>query len=165
MNTGVWKMYGKSTINAPASEVWKVVRDICAYDKWNAYTSNFRTPSGTSDVKVDDMITLAYRPEPVGKLMDVPCQIIEVNDKDMRIRWRGLLVPAFFLLAEKTQRVTQLEDGKCLYEIFETQGRAMAYVTKWMLEEKLNIMTQGIADALKTYIEGSQGGRTEAAEQ
>lgn len=160
-------MYGKSTINASPSQVWKVIRDIAAYDKWNPYTLNIRTPSGTSDVKVGDMITLAYRPEPAGKLMDVPCRIIEVNDEEMRLRWQGCAmgIPAFLLLPEKTQRITQLEDGKCLYEIFETQGRALAYVTKWMLEKQLNTMTQGIADSLKAYVEGSQREQTEAVGQ
>lgn len=102
------------------------------------------------------MITLAYRPEPVGKLQDVPCRILEINDKEMRLCWRGCpdYIPYFMLLPEKVQRVTSLPDGQCLYEVFETQGRPLAYLIKWLLGEQLSAYARGMSKGLKEYVEG-----------
>lgn len=107
------------------------------------------------------MITLAFRPEPTGKLMDVPCQIIEINGEEMRLSWRGRAfhLPKWLLLPEKIQRVTKLEGGQCLYEVYETQGGPWAYLVKWFLGEKLDGMSKGMASGLKEYVEGLQEGQ------
>lgn len=101
------------------------------------------------------MIVLAYRPEPVGNLMDVKCKILEVNDEQMRLCWRGCpsYVPQFLLLPEKIQRITTLENGQCLFEVYETQGGPAAYLVKWLLGAKLSGYAQGMAKGLKDYIE------------
>lgn len=104
------------------------------------------------------MITLAWRVEPTGKLDDVPCKVLVVNDEEMQVTWRGCphYVPFFLLLPEKVHRVTRLEGGKCLFEGYETQGRPLAYVIKWFLGEKLHAYAQRMAKELKNYVEGLQ---------
>lgn len=154
----MWTFYGASTINAPPEKIWEAIKDFQSYHKWNAYTPTIKTPSGTNAISTNDMITLAYRPEPTGKLMDVPCKIIDVNNEQMELSWRGCAfsIPQFLLLPEKIQRVTRLEGGECLYEVFETQGGVLAYLTKWVLGEKLSAMSRGMAKGLKEYVEGLQ---------
>ena len=104
------------------------------------------------------MITLAYRAEPKGDTMDVPCEIIDVNNEQMRICWRGRPggIPTFIFLGEKVNRITRKGDNQCVYEVFETQGGPMAYLVQWMMGQKLSAMSQGIADGLKEYMGGSQ---------
>lgn len=157
-STGVWTFYGSSTINAPAEQIWSIIQDFASYEKWNAYTPTIKTPSGTNLIRIDDMITLAYRPEPTGKLMDVPCKILEINNEEMRLCWRGCAfhLPKFLLLPEKIQRVTKLDNGQCLYEVFETQGGMLAYLIRWLLGEQLSAMSRGMAKGLKEYAEGLQ---------
>ena len=104
------------------------------------------------------MIQLQYRPEPTGKLMAVPCQVLEVNVSEKRICWRGraLGIPQVLLNPEKVQSVTELhgaDEGKCLYEVWETQGGPLAYAVKWTLGEKLSAMSRGMAEGLRAYLE------------
>lgn len=154
----MFTFYGSSTIKAPPEQIWSAIKDFSSYEKWNAYTPTIKTPDGTNAINVGDMITLSYRPEPTGSLMDVPCKILDINDKDMELWWRGCThyIPHFMLLPEKCQRVTELEDGNCLYEVYETQGRILAYLVKWFLGEKLSAMSRGMAKGLKEYVEGQQ---------
>lgn len=154
---GVWTFYGSATIDAPAQQVWDALKDFQSYSKWNSYMSRIGTPSGDNNIAVGDMITLAYRPEPKGDTMDVPCEIIEVNDEQMRLCWRGRSnrIPLSILLGEKVHRITKKGGNQCVLEVFETQSGPMAYVIKWTLGQKLSAMSEGIADGLKEHIEAS----------
>lgn len=153
---GVWTFYGSATIHAPAKVVYSALRDFQSYPQWNKYTPTITTATKTNSVQVGDMITLAYRPEPTGDTMDVPCKIMTLNDAELSLCWRGcaMNIPTWIFLPEKVQKVTPIGEEECLYEIFETQAGPMAYVVKWSMGQKLSAMNQGIADGLKAYVEG-----------
>ena len=114
---------------------------------------------GQNDIKLGEMITVAYRPDTTSETMDVACQVLEVNDEEMCVSWRGCLpwVPTMMLLPEKVQRVTMVSETHCLYEIYETQSGLLAYVIKWTMGEKLSGMQRAMAENLKEYVEQGQG--------
>lgn len=93
--------------------------------------------------------------------MDVPCRITTINDEEMSLSWQGCAfsIPTFILLPEKVQKVISKGENESLYQVWESQGGPMAYVVKWSMGQKLSDMNQGIANALKAYVEG---GRTES---
>lgn len=117
------------------------------------------TPDDDNNIVLGDTITLAYRPEPTGRTMDVPCEIIKIDDNEMELSWRGMTkgVPNWALCPEKVNRVTKKGENECLLEVFETQSKPLAYVVKWTMGEKLSRMSQGICDGLKEYAEKLQG--------
>lgn len=151
---GVWTFYGSATINAPASQVYDVLCDFANYNKWNLYTPEIITPSGNNTIKLDDIITLKYRPETKGKLLDVPCQISVIEDGS-RLCWIGQAfgIPTWIFLPEKVHRVTPRGENACFVEIYETQGGPMAYIVKWSMGEQLMRYAQGMVDSLKKYVE------------
>ncbi|KAF2096995.1 hypothetical protein NA57DRAFT_57605 [Rhizodiscina lignyota] len=152
---GVWTFYGSATIDAPAEQVWEAAKDFQSYPQWNLYTVRSGTPSGTNAINVGDIVTLAYRPEPKGDTMDIPCEMLYVSDEKMEICWRGkaMSIPMFIFLPEKIQKVTRKGENQCVYEIWETQSGPMAYVIKWAIGQQLSRMNKGIADGLKGYVE------------
>jgi hypothetical protein len=152
---GVWTSYGSANINAPADKVWAAVRDLYAYEKWNAYTPKIEAPSGSNKINVGDRAVVHHRTDPAGKLMATPCAAIVISDEERLICWRGepAGIPTWLLLPEKVQRVTPKGEKECLYEIFETQSGPMSYLVKWGMGMKQSSMNQGIADALKKYVE------------
>ncbi|KAF7197163.1 hypothetical protein HII31_01588 [Pseudocercospora fuligena] len=162
---GVWTAYGEAIIDAPAEKVYAAVRDLQSYSKWNEYTPTINTPSGSNNISVDDMVTLYYRPGTSGSLMAVPCRVMAISDEDLSICWRGCPtgVPEWALLPEKVQKVTRRGDSQCLYQIYETQMGPMAYIVKYFLGQKQKLMNEGIAKALKSYVEGGQGAVADGA--
>lgn len=137
----MFTFYGEATIEAPAQKVYEALRDFESYSKWNKYTPTIKTPNGSKALAVDDMITLAYRPEPHGNTMDVPCRIISISDEERSICWRGCVksIPTSALLPEKVQTVTPQGENRCLYRIYETQAGPLAYAVKWTLGKKLSV--------------------------
>lgn len=93
--------------------------------------------------------------------MKVPCVAVAVANEDMMLCWRGepFGIPTWILTPEKVQRVTPRGEQDCVYEIFETQSGPMAYLVKWTMGAKQSAMNQGIADALKRYVEGGSQSR------
>jgi hypothetical protein len=65
------------------------------------------------------------------------------------IRW--LLWP------EKVQTVIPQGENECIFRIYETQAGPLAYLVKYSMGEKLSLMSQGIADGLKAYVESNRG--------
>lgn len=99
--------------------------------------------------------------EHVGKVREYPEKIIEVNDEEMRLCWRGYpdYIPSILLLTEKVQRVTALPDGQCPYEVYITMSRPAAYIIKWLSGEQLSAYVKGMAKGMKEYVEGQDSGR------
>jgi len=152
---GVWTSYGSAVIKKPAETVWNAVRDFQSWRKWNHYTPEVELSSGSNELKVGDRVVVHYRPDPTGTIMTIPCTAMAVSDESMNLCWRGepFGVPAWLLLPEKVQRVTPKGDNECLFEIFETQSGPMSYLVRYGMATKQAAMNQGIADALKAYVE------------
>lgn len=153
---GVFTFYGESTIKAPAKDVYAALRDFRSYSKWNLYIPEIKTPSGSNNIAVGDTISLQYRAEPKDSLMAVPCQITSADEEDLSICWQGLprSIPTWACLMEKVHKVTPKGPEECLFQVWETQAGPMAHIVKWTMGQKLSAMSQGIADGLKTYVEG-----------
>lgn len=135
--------------------------------------------SKKDSIKPDDMITLHYRPEPTGKLMEVLCRIISISGEGtktgegtqpsegiepsrgatMELCWRGEPkgVPTWLLFGEKVHRITVKQERECFLEVWETQSGPLAWLVKWMMGEKLIRMSEGIAEGLKGFVESSEG--------
>ncbi|KAI9704696.1 MAG: hypothetical protein M1820_005444 [Bogoriella megaspora] len=158
--TGLWTFYGSVTISAPAKDIWDALVDFQSYSKWNFYTPTIDTPNPPEVPQPGHIIHLHYRPESTGSTMKVPCEILEVESSKYRIVWRGKAfnLPLWVLSPEKVQTITELVDGKCKFEIWETQSGLLAFYTKYGMGKKLSQMNQGIAEGLKGYVEGKRRG-------
>lgn len=103
------------------------------------------------------MYDLQYRFTTDIDAKPLPIEIMDVSHAEMYICWRGLPpgIPRLTLCAEKWQQVTQIDESRCRYEVWETQAGIMAHTVKWTFGSKLDSMNQGIADDLKRYLEAA----------
>lgn len=154
----MWTAYGSTQINAPADVVWAAVRDFESWHKWNGYTPRVETPDISKDLQVGDLVKIHYRGALSERLMTIPCLCMALSEDDRTLCWRGepVGVPTWLLLPEKVQRVTVIGENESLYEIFETQSGPMAYLVKMTMGAKQALMNQGIADALKKWVESGR---------
>ncbi|KAK4507734.1 hypothetical protein PRZ48_001469 [Zasmidium cellare] len=152
---GVFTFYSENTIKAPASVVYRALRDFQSYPNWNEYTPTVTTPSGTNDIAVGDTVTLAYRAKTTDKLMDVPCEVSVINDAEYTFCWigRAMGIPQWLLFPEKVHKVTPKGENECLFQCYETQAGPMAYIVKWQMGELLSQYGQAMNDAFKAYVE------------
>lgn len=118
-----------------------------------------------------DICDFAYSMEgEPDKASSMQMEVLEVDDEQRRIAWRGITrgVPKMLLHPEKVQRVTEVgvqqgdagsttatttTTGRTLFELWETFTGPLSHVVKWTVGGKLDHMGQGIADALKEFVE------------
>lgn len=152
----IWTSYGSARINATADVVWAAVRDFESWELWNEYTPRVEMSHGSNELQIGDRVKVHYRAAPSERLMAIPCLCVALSDADRTFCFRGepFGVPTWLLMPEKVHQVIAVNENECLYEIFETQSGPMAYAVKAMMGAKQSAMNQGIAGALKKYVEG-----------
>ncbi|WPG99039.1 Hypothetical protein R9X50_00184400 [Acrodontium crateriforme] len=148
-----WTIYGSAKVKAPAKTVYSILRDPNSYPKWNVYTPEINTATETNDFQVGEQFMLHFREDRTSRLSTVTCELLALYDEDMMLCWRGLSFPSFVLCPEKVQKVTDTENGSCLYEVWETFTGPLGWVAKWTMGEKLSVMAEGMANGLKKYVE------------
>lgn len=109
-------------------------------------------------MRVNDVLTVAYRADPSESLSPIPCKVTALSDDEMSFAMRAWLpfVPGWMLVPEKVHKVTRVSEEECLYQVYETQSGVLAYAVRYWMGVKQSAMNRGIADALKLHVERSK---------
>ena len=138
------KAYASSVINAPAGDVWAVVRDFNALPDWHPAIAQ----SEIEDGKASDQVG-AVRSFTLHDGAHIRERLLYLSDSTMSCQYNFELTPFDVQNYMATLRLTPITDGdQCFIEWWATFDCDIAATDEW-LDTFSNGVFQGGFDALK----------------
>jgi hypothetical protein len=143
---GGYRVTATSHIAASAEQVWQVLVDLDAYERWNPFTPRVRSRLGVGDpVHLDVVLGPRRRTRSVNH--------VEVVEPPHRIVWSSILGHRWLLRTRREQRIEPLGDGHCRYTTTETFAGPLAPLVGLVSRRAVERGFAAVADGLRRRAE------------
>jgi len=142
----LWSHEAFVTIEAPPSEVWKVLVDLDQYPHWNRYAT-----SAVGELRVGGEVQICV-PRQGEKRGPVNNRVTELVI-DQRLCWRSLSWYRFLVHGVRCRHLEARSDGSTLFREVETMHGPLAGVIQRAMASQLLRGIQVECDSLKEEVE------------
>ena len=138
------------TIDAPRARVWSILRDLDRYPEWNPFT-----PRVEATLRVGDPVILHVAMHPGKKTMRQP-EVMSSYVEGEELGWGTTMIHPLLLQANRTQRLTELSQGRCHYRSVDVFAGALVPIVMAFYRAPIQRGFDETARSLKARAEGSR---------
>lgn len=147
----MWSHEAEVAIDAPASEVWKVLVDLDRYPDWNRYATS---AVGQLQVGGTVEINVPRQGERRGPVNNRVTELVI----DQRLCWRSLSWYRFLVYGIRCRHLDVQSDGTTLFREVETMHGPLAGVIRRTMAPQLLRGLRTECDSLRDEVERSRQG-------
>jgi len=145
----MWSHEAVVTIDAPPSEIWRVLVDLDRYPEWNRYAT-----SAVGELRVGGEVEINV-PRQGEKRGPVNNRVTELV-VDQRLCWRSLSWYKFLVYGVRCRHLELQSDGTTMFREVETMHGSLAGVVQRAMAPQLLRGLQSECDSLKEEVERSR---------
>lgn len=142
----MWSHEAEVTIDAPPSDVWRVLVDLDRYPEWNRYAT-----SAVGELRVggEVVINVPRQKEKRGPVNNRVTELVV----DHRLCWRSLSWYKFLVYGVRCRHLEVQPDGTTVFREVETMHGILAGVIRMAMAPQLLRGLQTECDSLKEEVE------------
>ena len=144
----MWSHEAEVTINAPPSEIWRVLVDLDRYPEWNRYATS---AIGELRVGGDIEINVPRQGEKRGPVNNRVTELVT----NQRLCWRSLNWYKFLVYGVRCRHLEVQPDGTTIFREVETMHGSLAGLIQRAMAPQLLRGLQSECDSLKEEVERS----------
>ena len=149
----MWSHGAVVTIDAPPSEIWRVLVDLDRYPEWNRYAT-----SAVGELRVGSEVEINV-PRQGEKRGPVNNRVTELVI-NQRLCWRSLSWYKFLVYGVRCRHLEVQPDGTTLFREVETMHGSLAGIIQRVMAPQLLRGLQSECDSLKEEVERSRSNGT-----
>ena len=135
----------QTNIHSTPERIWQIITSNQQYQDWNTFT-----PYAEIEWDLGGKVILFVNMHP-GKKPIVHRAHISILEKNRKVSWK--MNWGFLLKAERTQSITELEDGYCVYYTDDVNAGLLAPIVNLLYGKKITEGFKSIARSLKIRAE------------
>jgi len=142
----------EAEIDAPPAAVWAVLSDVAAYRAWNPFT-----PECVTSLEVGQPVDMRVRMAKLGFSVQQR-ETVRAVEPARRLVW-GMRMLGGLVEAERTQTLSELDDGRTLYRTEDVIEGALGPLVFLLFGPSIQVGFDGVASALKARVESLRESR------